>query len=126
LPIRRAHRWVVGVKRIDAIIDSRGDHDVVNAFAGDVHIRHYQRLRIQLIVNGACVKQSKRIRIYVGDVQRRFVEIRPGAGIVVVVSQHRGRARRGDTARRGGQNTQECDNGAVPHIATGRFNLPGN
>ena len=54
-PVRRGHRQVIRVEGIHRVIHRCDDHNIVNALARNRHVRHHQRLRINLIIDRAGV-----------------------------------------------------------------------
>src|SRR5205809_7784018 len=66
----------------------------MRAAAQDVHIRHYERLRVNLIIHSASKNQTELAAVDIGSVEERFVQIHSRAGAVVVMGEDRGRKRR--------------------------------
>src|SRR5437588_1350066 len=66
----------------------------MRAAAQNIHICHYERLRINLIIHSASKDQTELATIDIGSVEDRFVQIHSRAGAVVVMGEDRGRKRR--------------------------------
>ena len=68
---------------------SGGDeHHVVNAFVGDCHIGHVERLRIDLPINGVGKEFAEGIGVDIRMGEDGLVEVLTAARIVVVVGEH--------------------------------------
>ena len=66
-----------------------GDEDhVVRAFVGDRHVRHIERLGIDLSINRVKEQSAEAVAVDVGRSERGFVKVLTSARVVIVVSQH--------------------------------------
>ena len=81
----------VGVERVDRVVLGRHENHVVNALAGNRHIRHDQRFGIDVTVHGVGKQFAKCVGVHVCGRQPSFVDILPLARVVVMIRQHRHR-----------------------------------
>src|SRR5438105_9523290 len=79
---------IVRIERVNARMSGGDEYYVVDAFVADRHIRHVQRLRINLSINRVGEKFAERISIDVRKREDYFVQILATARVVVVVRQH--------------------------------------
>ena len=81
-------RGAVGVEGIDAVVLGGDEEHVVFALTGNLDVGHIKGLSVSIAVDGKSKDFSKLFGINVLRVENFFVEICPGAGVVVLGGQH--------------------------------------
>ncbi len=87
LPVRGAERGIVRIERIDGIIHGGHDHQIMDPFAGDVHVGHHERLRVNPVIHRMRGDQPEAIHVDVRVGEGRLVGILTRARIVVVIGE---------------------------------------
>ncbi len=71
---------IVGIVGINRVTNRRHVNDVVDATLRHIHIRHHQRLRVNLVVHRAGEHEAERVRVHVGGGQDGFLKVGARAG----------------------------------------------
>ena len=78
----------IGVKAIDGVVFGGDEDGVVNALAGNSESGDVKRLCVDVAIDGVGKKFSKGGGVDVGRRENGFIQVRAGAGVVIVIGQH--------------------------------------
>ena len=106
-------RIAVGVKRVNAVAFRRHINDVVRA-SPDRHVRHIQRLRINIPIHSLRKQLSKSRRIHIGRSQNALAQILSRPSNIIVLRKD---TRKPAAVARVIRHTQNRDALRRPHVA---------
>ena len=92
LPVGRRDGGIISIECVNRVVHRSHDHDVPQTLAGNVDVRHHQRLGINLVVHWPSNYQTELVCINVLGGKNGLVQIGPGASEIVVLGQHRHRS----------------------------------
>ena len=86
---QRRRRTGVCIERVNTVVLGCHYHDVMNTASRNCHLRHVERLGVNITIQRIGVQLAEPRGIHVGRRQHGFVEVLAGPGIVIVVGAHR-------------------------------------
>ena len=80
----------VGIEGINTVALGRHHHDVVDPVSRNRHLRHVERLGVNITIQRIGIELAEARGIHVRWRQHSFIDVLAGTGIVVVVGAHGG------------------------------------
>ena len=87
MPVRLGSFRVISIEGVDTVVDDRHVNNIVFG-ASNSNTRDLERLPVDLVIQNALEEQSELFHVHIRRSQDGLIQIRVGAGIVIVRCQH--------------------------------------